>query len=250
MYNSLTLLSWCKKECTQHIFGAVPCKWFIEQTQQHKELSYKYHLVHFQYLGYTQLCMQSANIKCTYSVHCGHPRWNALTNANRQCLQVVPWNSHSALVLSTLALLVASEGECCSPTTTSSLIHLLPVVPRHQLALWVVPLYRSGHWSCVLLTVHSLISRPDGQRYNRVHARQANAAILQESSRHWRERSWQEKQIRQRTGVKLMYLERVQECYPTNLSAEPRLMTEHHAPITRPRSIAQDKCSGLLSDIF
>ena len=35
----------------------------------------------------------------------------ALTNANSQPLQVVPLNSHSALVLSTLALFVASEGE-------------------------------------------------------------------------------------------------------------------------------------------
>ena len=71
----------------------------------------------------------------------------ALTNANRQPLQVVPRTSHSALVLSTLALLVVSKGEVCYPTTTSSLLMhripavLLPVVPRHQLTLWVVPLY-------------------------------------------------------------------------------------------------------------
>ena len=65
-----------------------------------------------------------------------------LTNAKRQALQVVPWTSHSALVLSTLALLVAAEVEVCYPTTTSSLlIHLIKAVPRHQLALWVVPLY-------------------------------------------------------------------------------------------------------------
>ena len=64
-----------------------------------------------------------------------------LTNANREALRVVPWTNHSAFVLSTLALLVASEGEYCSPTTTGSLTHLIPVVPRHQLALWVVPLY-------------------------------------------------------------------------------------------------------------
>ena len=36
----------------------------------------------------------------------------ALTNANSQPLQVVPWNIHSALVRSTLALFVVSEGEC------------------------------------------------------------------------------------------------------------------------------------------
>ena len=162
-----------------------------------------------------QLCIQLANIKSTYSVHCGHPRWSSLTNANRQCLQLVPWTSHSALVLSTLALLVASEEEICYLTTTSSgLINLIPVVSGHQLALWVVPLHWSGHWSCGLYTVHSLISRPDGQRHIRVYARQANAAILQVSSRHWQERSWQEKQIRQRTGVKLMSL----GCKNINLS--------------------------------
>ena len=128
---------------------------------QHQELSYWYHLGHFQYLGYMQLCIQLANIKSTYSVHCRHPRWNSLTNANRQCLQFVPWTSHSALVLSTLAFLVTLEGEYCTPTTNnSSLIHLFPVVSGHQLALWAVPLYWSGHWSCGLYTVHSLISRP------------------------------------------------------------------------------------------
>ena len=69
-----------------------------------------------------------------------HPQKITLTNANRQLLQVVLWNSHSALVLSTLALLVTLEVEICYPTTsTSSLIHLIPAVPRHQLVLWVVP---------------------------------------------------------------------------------------------------------------
>ena len=36
----------------------------------------------------------------------------ALTNTNRKALSVVLWTSHSALVLSTLALFVALEGEC------------------------------------------------------------------------------------------------------------------------------------------
>ena len=71
-----------------------------------------------------------------------HPQGITLTNANRQLLQVVPWNSHSALVLSTLALLVTLEVEICYSTTTSnSLIHLIPNVRRHQLVLWVVPPY-------------------------------------------------------------------------------------------------------------
>ena len=65
----------------------------------------------------------------------------ALTNANRLLLQIVPWNRHSAFVLSTLALLVALEVEICCPTKNTSLIHLIPAVPRHQLALWVVPPY-------------------------------------------------------------------------------------------------------------
>ncbi len=95
-----------------------------------------------------------------------HPRC-ALTNTHKQTLRVVSWTSHSALVRSTLALLVTAEGEYCTPITATSLIHLLPVVPRHQLALGVVPLYRSGHWSCGLQTEHSLISRPDGQRHVR-----------------------------------------------------------------------------------
>ena len=200
MYNSLTLLSWCKKECTQHIFGAVPCQWFIEQMQQHKELSYKYHLVHFQYLGYMQLCMQSANIKCTYSVHCGHPRWNALTNANRQCLQVVPWNSHSALILSTLALLVALEGEYCSLNTITSLMHVIPIVARHQLSLWVVPLYWSEHWFYGLYTEHSL-QRSQGQHHVRLRVIPASAVMLQVSSVHCSEKKWQEEQQRQSVMV-------------------------------------------------
>ena len=125
-------------------------------------------------------------------------QWKAavLTNANREARCVVRGTSHSALVLSTLALLVALEGECYSSTTTSSssLIHLLPVVPRHQLALWVVPLYWSGHWSCGLPTVHSLISRPDGQRHVRWRVMQASAAILQVSSAHCSEKEWQEEE--------------------------------------------------------
>ena len=126
-----------------------------------------------------------------------------LTNANRQALQVVPWTSHSALVLSILALLVASKGEVCYPTTTSNLlIHLIPAVPRHQLALWVVPLYWSGHWSCRLHTVHPLITSRDGQCHIRIWVRQACAIILQESSRHWSERRRKEEErLRQSTMV-------------------------------------------------
>ena len=107
-----------------------------------------------------------------------------LTNVNGQPLQVVPRTSHFALVLSTLALLVTVEGECCTPTTTTSLIHVVHVVARHQLALWVVPLYRSGYWTCSLYTVHSLISRPDGQRHVGLWVKETSAAILQVSSRH------------------------------------------------------------------
>ena len=88
-----------------------------------------------------------------------------LTNANRQLLQVGPWTSHSALVLSTLALLVTLEVEMCNCITAwTNLIHLIPVVPRHQLALWVVPLHCSGHWSCALQTEHILLP-PDSQRH-------------------------------------------------------------------------------------
>ena len=124
-------------------------------------------------------------------VLCAHCRYNnvimdalvALTNANSQPLQVVPLNNHSALVLSTLALLVTSEGEYSSPITTTGLIRLLRVVPRHQLALWVVPLYWSWQWTCGLYTVHSLISHSDGQRHVRMWVRQASAIILQVSSR-------------------------------------------------------------------
>ena len=65
----------------------------------------------------------------------------ALTNKSNQLFRVVPRTIKFALVLSTLTLLVTAEGECCTPTTTTSLIHLIPVVARHQLALWVVPLY-------------------------------------------------------------------------------------------------------------
>ena len=125
-----------------------------------------------------------------------------LTNANRQRLRVVPWNSHSALVLSTLALLVALEGEIYCPTTTSYLlIYRITAVIRHQLALWVVPPYWSRHWSCGLQTVHSL-PRSDGQRHVRMWVKQASAAILQVSSRHWSERRCKEEErLRQSTIV-------------------------------------------------
>ena len=120
----------------------------------------------------------------------------ALTNANRQPLRVVPCNHHSALVLSTLAFLVTLEGEPWSSTIASNttLIHLIPVVPRHQLALWVVPLYWSGHWSCVSYTKHSLISHPDDQRHVRLWVIQASAAILEVSSGHCGEKGWQEEE--------------------------------------------------------
>ena len=66
----------------------------------------------------------------------------ALTNKSKQLFRVVPWKINFALVLSTLASLVALEDEYCSPTTNSkSLIHLITAAPRHQLALGVVPLY-------------------------------------------------------------------------------------------------------------
>ena len=125
------------------------------------------------------------------------PPGMALTNANWQSLRLVPWTSHSALVLSTLVSLVALEGECYSSTTTSSssLTHLIRVVLRHQLPLWVVPLYWSGHWSCGLPTEHSLISHSDGQRYVRLWVRQTSAAILEVSSRHCSERMCQEEQL-------------------------------------------------------
>ena len=45
-------------------------------------------------------------------------------------------------------------------------------------------------------TVHSLISRPDGQRQVRMWVRQGSTAILQVSSRHCSERMYQEKQPR------------------------------------------------------
>ena len=112
----------------------------------------------------------------------------ALTNANRQLLWVVPWTSYSALVLSTLALLVTLEVESCYPTTRdNSLIHLIPAVLGHRLALWVVPLYCSGHWSRGLHTEHSL-APPDSHRYAWRNAQQARAAILQDSSRDCRGR--------------------------------------------------------------
>ena len=137
----------------------------------------------------------------SYKIIYGHPRPSvALTNANRQLLRVVPWTSHSALVPSTLALLVTLEVEKCSRTTSSTLIHLIPAVPRHQLALWVVPLYCSGHWSwCGLDTVHSL-NPPDNQRHIRCWAAQASVVILQESSRDCSERC-QKEQLRQRAGA-------------------------------------------------
>ena len=113
----------------------------------------------------------------------------ALTNANSLALRVVPWTRHSALVLSTLALIVTVEVEMCYPTTTSRvLIHRIP----DQLALWVVPLYWSGHWSCGLHTEHPL-TRSDGQRHVRWRVKQASAAILKVSSVHWEsEKEWQE----------------------------------------------------------
>ena len=71
-----------------------------------------------------------------------NPQDILLTNTNRQFFQVVPWNSHSALVLSTLAWLVTLEVEMCYFTTTSTnLKHLIPSIPRHQLSLRVVPRY-------------------------------------------------------------------------------------------------------------
>ena len=124
-----------------------------------------------------------------------------LTNANRQLVQVDPWNIHSALVLSTLALLITAEGEYGTPTTNIGLIHLLHVAPRHQLALWVVPLYWSGHWTCGLYTVHSLIRRPGGQRHVRLGVRQVSPALLEVSSRRCSERMCQEEQLYDR-GVK------------------------------------------------
>ena len=137
------------------------------------------------------------NLTLFTRVLCAHCHYNnvitdalvALTNANRQTLQVVPRTSHSALVLSTLTLFVALEGKSWSSTTTSSLVvHFIPVVPRHLLALWIVPLNWSGHWSYVLPTEHSLISSPNSQRHVRMWVRQASSTILEVSSRHWIER--------------------------------------------------------------
>ena len=118
-----------------------------------------------------------------------HPRPSVpLTNAHRQLLQVVLWTSHSALVLSTVALMVTLEEESCSNTTRdNSLIHLIPAISRHQLALWVVPLYCSGLWPCELQTVHCLLP-PGSQRYTWRNALQVRAAILQDSSRDCRGR--------------------------------------------------------------
>ena len=136
----------------------------------------------------------------SYIIIKGHSRPSvALTNANRQLLWVVPWTSHSALVLSTLALLVTLEVENRSPTTTTSLIHLIPAVRWHQLALWVVPLYCSGHWSCELHTVHFL-TPPDSQRHVQWWAVQASVVVLQLSSIDCSERC-QKEQLRQRAGA-------------------------------------------------
>ena len=118
----------------------------------------------------------------------------APTNANRQTLQVVPWTSHSALVHSTLALLVTVEVEMYCLTTTSLLIHSITSVFRYQLALWIVPLYRSGHWSCGLYTVHSLITRPDSQRHVRLCVIEVSPAILEGSSVHCSEKERQEEE--------------------------------------------------------
>ena len=118
----------------------------------------------------------------------------ALTNTNRQPLRVVPRTSHSALVHSTLALLVTAEVETYWPTTTSSVsIHLIPAVVRHQFTLWVVPLYWSGHWSCGLQTGH-IRTHPNGQRHHRWRVKQASSAILQVSSRRCSEKEWQEEE--------------------------------------------------------
>ena len=146
----------------------------------------------------------------------------ALTNANSQPLQVVPRTSHSALVRSTLVLLVTAEGEYYSPNTATTLIHLLPVVPRHQLALWVVPLYWSGDWSC-LHTEHSLNS-PDGQRHVRI--RQGSAAILEVRSWHWSERRRKEERVRHSTIVGCL----PQACskyYSLNLPNQQNTITNH-----------------------
>ena len=149
---------------------------------------------------YVHICMVDSWAACDQrSIHNNRSRPSlALTNANRQIIQVVPWTSHSALVLSTLALLVTSEGEKCSPTDTT-LINWIHGVPRHQLALWVVPLYCSGHWFCGLHTVYCL-RLPDSQRQVRWWAVQDGHAILQDSSRDCSER-WQEEQLRQRAGA-------------------------------------------------
>ena len=72
------------------------------------------------------------------------------------------------------------------------LIHRIPAVPRHQLVLWVVPLYWSGHYG--LHTGH-ILTHPNGQRHVRWKVKHASAAILHESSVHWESvKKWQEEE--------------------------------------------------------
>ena len=175
----------------------------------------------------------------------GHSRPSvALTDPNRQLLQVVPWTSHSALVLSPLAPLVTLEVENSSPTTATTLIHHIPTVPWHYLALWVVPLYCIGRWSCGLHTVHS-IPPPDSERHVRCWAAQASAAIQQDSSRDCTVR-----------GVK--GTAKTEGWSDTNTCCVPRacackivrsyqtnnLVTKHHWSL----DLASVKCSHSLSD--
>ena len=112
-----------------------------------------------------------------------NPQGITLNNANSYPLQVVPWNSHSALELSTLALLVTVKDEkCCH--TKESLPHLIHDSPQHQLALWVVPPYCwCIHWSCGLHTVDCL-NLSNGQCHVQCWARQDSPVILQDGSRH------------------------------------------------------------------
>ena len=108
---------------------------------------------------------------------------SSLTNANRQLNCVLPRNDHSALILSTLALLVLREEENRSPTTSSSeLIHRKPTGPRYHSALWVVPHYFSGCWPREIQTENCL-SPPNSHRHIRKWVRQASGAMLKVSCR-------------------------------------------------------------------
>ena len=140
------------------------------------------------------------------------PKSVGLTNINKQTLRLVPWTSHSALILSTLALLVASEGEYCSLNTITSLMHVIPVVARHQLTLWIVPLYRNGHWFYGLYTEHSL-QRSQGQHHVRLRVIPASAVMLRVSSVHCSEKKWQEEQQRQSVMVCTCAAFRLARCY-------------------------------------